>query len=407
MRKFKAIKARIEKVLSMSSVHGIPNIIQSDKISIKSMWFLCLLASTGLCAYFISKSAIDYSNFDVITQYAVINEAQSQFPSISFCSDPHFENNFQLESSIVHCYMNMNTKCRTHPTEYFLKYNDSYYKTCFRFNSNNDIIANSTQSGHEFGLRVGLKLENPIKNKYRNLIIHIHNNSLIPLNLYNKGYHIAPGIRYFFNIERTYIQLLEYPYNDCLKDPNDFTKNKTIIDFIQKSAVYTQKLCYELCFELAFLENNSCSCAKELGHVIKDCVENTCGFDFREKFYRSNIEDYCYKYCPLECDSVHYNIIQSNYMYPYSGAVLNEKLPNFTSNEEVKMKYYEFYIYYSELKYVSISQTPKTQPADLVSNIGGILGLFIGVSFLSFIEIFEVVLEIIFTLHDGSIAVKR
>ena len=37
---------------------------------------------------------------------------------------------------------------------------------------------------------------------------------------------------------------------------------------------------------------------------------------------------------------------------------------------------------------------------DLVSNIGGILGLFIGVSFLSFIEIFELIFEVLFILAE-------
>ena len=34
--------------------------------------------------------------------------------------------------------------------------------------------------------------------------------------------------------------------------------------------------------------------------------------------------------------------------------------------------------------------------ASLISNIGGILGLFLGISFLTTIEIFEVLLEILF-----------
>jgi hypothetical protein len=33
---------------------------------------------------------------------------------------------------------------------------------------------------------------------------------------------------------------------------------------------------------------------------------------------------------------------------------------------------------------------------NFISNIGGILGVFLGISFLSFIEIFEIIFEIIF-----------
>jgi hypothetical protein len=39
---------------------------------------------------------------------------------------------------------------------------------------------------------------------------------------------------------------------------------------------------------------------------------------------------------------------------------------------------------------------------DLISNIGGILGLFLGVSFLSIIELIELFLEILFLLYNHT-----
>jgi hypothetical protein len=52
------------------------------------------------------------------------------------------------------------------------------------------------------------------------------------------------------------------------------------------------------------------------------------------------------------------------------------------------------YVYYKELKYTLISQQPKTEIFDLISKIGGILGLFMGISFMSLIEILEILFEI-------------
>ncbi len=45
------------------------------------------------------------------------------------------------------------------------------------------------------------------------------------------------------------------------------------------------------------------------------------------------------------------------------------------------------------LKYTEISEIPKTSPVDLLSSIGGSLGLFLGLSFLSFIQVLEIVVE--------------
>lgn len=62
-----------------------------------------------------------------------------------------------------------------------------------------------------------------------------------------------------------------------------------------------------------------------------------------------------------------------------------------------------FYAYYRTLKYTTISQQPLLEIIDLVAYIGGILGLFLGGSFLSFVEIFELMIGIAFTLSEKSI----
>ena len=49
-------------------------------------------------------------------------------------------------------------------------------------------------------------------------------------------------------------------------------------------------------------------------------------------------------------------------------------------------------MYYNDLKYTKITELQKTKIVDLIANAGGILGLFIGISFLSFIEILEFLL---------------
>ena len=69
------------------------------------------------------------------------------------------------------------------------------------------------------------------------------------------------------------------------------------------------------------------------------------------------------------------------------------------------MKFYgirkpEIYVYYDDLKYTLITQQPKTLLVDLVPNIGGILGLFVGTSFLSFVEIIELIIELIYILVE-------
>ena len=57
-----------------------------------------------------------------------------------------------------------------------------------------------------------------------------------------------------------------------------------------------------------------------------------------------------------------------------------------------------FSIYYESLEYTLINQKSKMDVFDLISNIGGNLGLFIGISFLSLAEFIELFIEIIYII---------
>ena len=57
-------------------------------------------------------------------------------------------------------------------------------------------------------------------------------------------------------------------------------------------------------------------------------------------------------------------------------------------------------VYFENLKYTSITQEPKMKEFDLVSSIGGIFGLFIGVSFVSLFEVGAMLAEILFVIFQ-------
>jgi len=173
---------------------------------------------------------------------------------------------------------------------------------------------------------------------------------------------------------------LESPYNDCLKDVSQYSFNKTIIDYLKnKNREYTQKECFYLCRNLKFNEFDYCNCQlPSLDHEMwYDCKKAISNSSCYRQFIDSLIaNDSCSNYCPLECDSFTYETFLytgSNYDYVYS-----------------------LIIYFEDLKYSLISQQPKIELFGLISNLGGILGLFIGFSFISLLEIIEVLAELIY-----------
>ncbi len=128
---------------------------------------------------------------------------------------------------------------------------------------------------------------------------------------------------------------------------------------------------------------------------IKD---QECSFEIienKEKIYEKCTE------CPLECDSSSFSFFDSFADYPspaYAEIIVkSDSLKRIFTNANytiLKRSVLSFSVYYSELKYTRMKQIPKMVLVDLISAIGGTLGLFIGGSIMSLIELLEAFISI-------------
>ena len=57
---------------------------------------------------------------------------------------------------------------------------------------------------------------------------------------------------------------------------------------------------------------------------------------------------------------------------------------------------------YDNLYYTSVDEVPSMTLNDLLGNLGGQLGLFIGISFLSLVEILEIAFEVCFIVYENK-----
>ena len=71
---------------------------------------------------------------------------------------------------------------------------------------------------------------------------------------------------------------------------------------------------------------------------------------------------------------------------------------NLSSFDKYKKHYVAINIFYPYLEYTEISETPKTSWFDLVSQVGGSLGVFLGLSVFHFLEVFEIIFLIFYIL---------
>jgi hypothetical protein len=163
-----------------------------------------------------------------------------------------------------------------------------------------------------------------------------------------------------------------------------------------------------------------CGC-QDIGAIVLpdyplclDLVQNLCNFVQFIIFYSNGlVEEKCSAHCPLECDSNSFQLTISNCDYPtlayadqlvnYS-SVLNRFFPNQSLStityDQLKRHILAANIYFSDMKYTSIEEVEKVSFIDFVAGIGGTLGLFLGISFLSFIEIVDILIETIYILAE-------
>ena len=378
-----------------SSAYGIPNFFRSKRLYQKILWIVFILSSTFISYFLVRDSILDYLEYKVVTITQSVYEQPSEFPTITLrgYSDEYFKNKTPREI-IKECYFGYNLDCNQNPNNYFDYYSVDYLGYYFRFNngknfSNHSIpILNSTIGGIDDSLSIRI-------DKNQDMAIWIHNRTQPPSFIYENSHYkgrifISSNSYTEVTIERVVEIKLGEPYNDCLDDVSKFKYNKTIINYIRKSKqTYSQQKCLELCFDIDYIETNRCNCTNStVGNVWQNCwinlenkTKNTCTWKHKIDFYSKSIVEKCASYCPLECTSISFNI-QTSTMSNYNSTRVR--------------------IYYGSLKYTLILQEAKMHFIDMISNIGGTFGLLIGFSFITFFEIFELLVEITIRILNKS-----
>ena len=166
-------------------------------------------------------------------------------------------------------------------------------------------------------------------------------------------------------------QLLNYP--SLLKSGETFDSD-LFRETIRSGYEYRQVNCYDLCLQKQYIAK-----CRDLVNVAynNDCYTNlTANFNFK---------GLCEQYCPLECDSVS---IQTSIQTLDFDAITWPVMPAAHANASYNLSsVFSIWIYYDNIEYTQIDQIPKMSLPDLIASVGGMLGLFLGLSFISLLEI--------------------
>ena len=126
-----------------------------------------------------------------------------------------------------------------------------------------------------------------------------------------------------------------------------------------------------------------------------------CGAEIHQKMVLMNN---CSAECPNQCETnrTETSLSMSEFpTYSYMDFMLNKPFfrrvyENRTvDRSKLKKSLAKINVFYDELKLTTVSQKAKISFESLISDIGGTLGVFLGASFLSFMEIFEVIMLVL------------
>ena len=348
-----------------------------------------------------------YKQFQNLTRSGIIpNDItwlfyQSQIPGFNATLRDSF--GFSLDEQALWCKLLFGNCNR----EAFRRRYHSNYGNCFEFNSglqsNGSEIDLVQVSAEEFGLDmaiftglVGLK-EPYFVERLRGIVLIIEQQNVVSLG--QGQILLKPGS--YANIALTIKNStnLPLPYNDCYDKSS--MKSTVLTDGMHRlNMTYDRSNCFSMCLQKGIIETFGCYDVR-----YPALFDNVPPCNTRDLYRKINAfsmsTDECELDCPFDCNQVIYDMSISYASFPNYNSF---KIINRTNYEFLtayfpngSFDYFDlqntsvgFFIYFDPLTTLMISQTPMYSFPDLVCNAGGTLGVFLGLSLLSFVELLEV-----------------
>jgi hypothetical protein len=235
-------------------------------------------------------------------------------------------------------------------------------------------------------------------------VVFVHESKFEPTD----GVFVESRKNTFISIKKTITQKYPSPYSDCI---NLDSYNSDLYDYITKSQqkAYRQQDCFDLCQQKHIIDECQCYYTKyvDLDTGVRPCLNITDLICVANSYNNFNLDECQANSCPLECDSTTFDLSLSSLEYPdektYELFRIVRNLDSVYLNEYNLTLTYELLksnvaiitVYYPNLQYTEITESPKTTLYDLFTQIGGSLGMFVSFSVFTLFEFIEIAILII------------
>ncbi|KAJ0058773.1 hypothetical protein NL108_000481 [Boleophthalmus pectinirostris] len=308
----------------------------------------------------------------------------------------------QLEDMLLECKFRGETCTHKNFTPIYTRYGK-----CYTFNSGQDgnPLLTTLKGGTGNGLEIMLDIQQdeylPVwgetdETSYEaGIKVQIHSQDEPPF-IDQLGFGVAPGFQTFVSCQQQLLLYLPPPWGDCKSTPIDSEFFNT----------YSITACRIDCETRYLLENCNCRMVHMPGTSMvctpeqyKNCADPALDFLVEKD------NDYCV--CETPCNMTRYGKELSMVKIP-SKASAKYLAKKFNKTEQyIGDNILVLDIFFEALNYEKIEQKKAYEIAGLLGDIGGQMGLFIGASVLTILEIFDYLYEVFKDKVLGSFLRKK
>ncbi|XP_005620432.1 epithelial sodium channel subunit delta isoform X3 [Canis lupus baileyi] len=283
---------------------------------------------------------------------------------------------------------------------YFQTVHHPTYGSCYTFNG----ISATQHPGITHGISLVLRAEQqdqvPLLSTEASIKVMIHGRDHTPF-LEHQGFSVRPGTETTIGIREDEVHRLGSPYSHC-------TRGAEGVDVqLLYNASYTLQTCLVSCFQQLMVE--TCSCGYYF-YPLPSGAEY-CSYTrhpgWGHCFYRlyGDLGTHrlaCASRCPRPCRESSYKLSAGTSRWPSSKSAdwilsaLGKRNPrSLSQNPGLRSHVAKVNIFYQELNYRTVDETPIYSVPQLLSAMGSLWSLWFGSSVLSVLELLELLLDAI------------
>ncbi|XP_043538351.1 amiloride-sensitive sodium channel subunit alpha-like isoform X3 [Chiloscyllium plagiosum] len=275
------------------------------------------------------------------------------------------------------------------------------YGNCYTFNGiNSSIQWESSQAGKDHGLSLVLRIEQndsiPFLSTAAGARMMVHARGRSPF-MEDGGFDVRPGLETSISMRKEVVSRLGQPYSDCTENGSDVKVHN-----LYKSD-YTQQTCVRSCFQLTMVSR--CGCAyyyyplpsgAEYCNYNKHTAWGHCYYRLAKEFTDDVLG--CFKICQKPCKQTEYQMTAGYANWPsknslsWMNPIFQNQHRSATSNRKELAK---LNLFFRELNYKSMRETPALPVAVMLANLGSQWSLWLGSSVMSVLEMVELIFDLI------------